>query len=87
MINKIYDMILSDQRIKLCEIVKAAEVSKSITVSILQDRLNIRKISARWVPCLLSIETKHKSMITSEALLAHIRNNLNEFLHYWVATV
>ncbi len=37
MINKIHGMELSDQRIKLCDIVKATGVSKRTVASILQD--------------------------------------------------
>lgn len=58
LINKIHDIVLSDQRIKLGEIAKATEVSKGTTKSILNDQLVMKKIMARWVPCLLSAEDK-----------------------------
>ena len=56
MIGKINDMILSDRRIKMREIVEATDISQGIVFSISQDKLGVKKILARWVPRLLSEE-------------------------------
>ncbi len=79
MINKIPNMVLSDQRIKLCEIIETTQVSKGTAVSILHDELDMREIFATWVPHLLSVENKHNRVVISETLSAHICHNLNKF--------
>ncbi len=84
MINIIHNIVLNDRRIKLGEIVEATGVSKAIMVSILHDKWDMRKISVRWVSCLLSAENKRNRVVASEALLVHIHHNLNEFLCQFV---
>ncbi|EFN88747.1 Putative uncharacterized protein FLJ37770, partial [Harpegnathos saltator] len=50
MIDKIHDMVLSDRRIKVREIVEATSISQGTVFSILHEKLGVKKISARWVP-------------------------------------
>ena len=50
MIYKIHDMVLSVRRIKVCEIIKATGISQGTVFSILHEKLNVKEISARWVP-------------------------------------
>ena len=57
-IEKIHDMVLSDRRFKVREIVEAIGISHGSVVSILNDHLGMRKLFARWVPCLLTIDHK-----------------------------
>lgn len=57
MIEKILDMVLADRRVKVREIAKAVEISIDRVHNILQNHLGMEKLSARWVPRLL---TAHK---------------------------
>ena len=68
MIDKIYGMVFSDRRIKVREIVKATGITESTVFSILHEKLDVKKISARWVPRLLSKENKRNSVFDSEAV-------------------
>ncbi len=46
MINKIYNLVLNDRRIKLCAIVDAIGLSKGTVISILQYKLGLVKAVA-----------------------------------------
>ena len=48
MIDKIHDIVLSDQPIKVREIVEATGISQGTVFSILHEKLGVKKISARW---------------------------------------
>ena len=54
MIDKIHDMVLSDRRIKVREIVEAIGTSQGTLFSILHKKLDAKKILARWMPCFFS---------------------------------
>ena len=84
MINKIHDMVLSDRRIKVREIVEATGISQDTVFSILHEKLSVKKISARWVPRLLSEENKRNRVVDSEAILAFLRRNTQEFLRRYI---
>ncbi|XP_067131309.1 histone-lysine N-methyltransferase SETMAR-like [Centruroides vittatus] len=84
MIDKIHHMILSDQRIKVHEIVEATGISQGTVFSILHKKLGVKKISARWVPRLLSVENKRNRVVDSEAVLALFRRNPDEFLRRYI---
>ena len=43
-------------------------------------KLSVKKISARWVPRLLSKKNKRNRVVDSEAILVLFRRNLDEFL-------
>lgn len=45
MIDKIYDMVLSDRRIKVREIAEATGISQGTVFSILHEKLGVKKIS------------------------------------------
>lgn len=83
-IDKIHDMVLNDRRIKLREIVEVTGVSKGTVISILHEKLDMRKISARWVPRLLSAENKRSRVVAAKALLARIHRNPDDFLRRFI---
>ena len=80
MIEKINDMVLSDRRIKVRGIVEATGISQGIMFSISHKKSDVKKISARWVPRLLTEENKRKRVVDSETILALFRRNPDEFL-------
>ncbi|KAG5341710.1 SETMR methyltransferase, partial [Acromyrmex heyeri] len=54
-IEKVHDMILADRRTKVHEVTKAVGVSYGMAFNILHDNLGMKKLSARWVPRLLTM--------------------------------
>ena len=83
-INKIHDMVLSDRRIKVREIVEATGISQDTVFSILHQKLCVKKISTMWVPRVLSEENKRNRVVDSEAILARLRRNPHEFLRRYI---
>lgn len=54
-------------------------MSKERICHILNEHLDMKKMSARWVPRLLSLDQKRVRMNLSNALLAQFRQNKSEF--------
>ena len=84
MIDKIQDMILNDRRIKLTEIAKTTGLSKGTVFSIIHEKLGMKKISARWVPRLLSAENKRNRVRAATAALELYLSNPGEFLRRYI---
>lgn len=57
---------------------------QSTVFSILYKKLGVKKISARWVPGLLSIVNEHNHVIDFKAVLALLRPNSKEFLSRYI---
>ena len=81
MIDKIHDMILSDRRIKVREIVEATGISQGTVSSILHEKLDVKTILERWLQRLLSEENKQFNAL---AILALFRHNPEEFLRRYI---
>ena len=64
-IEKVHDMILNNRRVKMREIVEAIDVSRGKVITILHDKLSMKKVSARWVPRLLTVENKRNRVTDS----------------------
>ena len=79
MINKIHDNIFNDPKV---------EVRKSIStervVNILHTYLCSRKLCAKWVPRLLTIDQKRIRVSTTRQNLAYFNRNLKEFFCQFV---
>lgn len=78
-IAKVHEMVLDDRRIKVREIAEVMKMSKERVCHILKEELHMRKLSARWVPRLLTLDQKRVRMNISNALLALFRRNKSEF--------
>lgn len=79
MIEKIHDMVMNDRRVKVREIAVAVGISIERVQKILTTHLDMRKLSARWVPRLLTIDHKHARVSTSKECLAMLKRNPNDF--------
>ena len=55
-IAKVHQMVLDDRRIKVREIAEVMKMSKERVCHILHQDLGMRKLSARWVPRLLTLD-------------------------------
>lgn len=78
-IEKILDIVLADRRIKVRELVNICNISHGSVISILHKHLDMKKLSARWVPRLLTVEQKRNRKTTSTQVLNMIKRNPVDF--------
>ncbi|XP_030749345.1 protein GVQW3-like [Sitophilus oryzae] len=78
-IAKVHQILLDDRRIKVREIAEVMNISKERVGHILNQDLGMRKLSACWVPRLLTLDQKPVRMNISNAMLAQFRRNKSEF--------
>jgi histone-lysine N-methyltransferase SETMAR len=83
-IDKVHDMVLADRRLKVREIAETIGISADRVHHILTEELGMSKVSARWVPRLLSPEQKRVRAVTSKTNLALYKRNKQEFLRRFV---
>ena len=72
-------MVLDDRRIEVREITEIINMSKERVCHILNQHLGMRKLSARWVSRLLTIDQKRVRTNIYNALFAQFRRNKCEF--------
>lgn len=72
--------VLSDRRLKAKEIAARLELSKTTVLRILHEHLNMNKVSARWVPKLLSAVQMQQRVESCTQFLDLCRDNPDEFL-------
>ena len=84
MIEKIHDILMNDRRLKVREIGEAVGISIERVQKIWNDDLDMRKLCARWVPRLLTIDHKHIRVTTSKECLAMLKRNPKEFLRRFI---
>ena len=78
------DIVLTGRRVKIIEIADMMNISIKRMKNILHEKLGIRKLSARWVPHLLTVEQKQNRVTTSEHYLNIFKGNPKEFLWRFV---
>lgn len=83
-IKKIHDLVLADRRLKVREIAETVGIAEGTVHHILHEELGMRKLSARWVPRLLTPENKRNRETTSATCLALFQRNPAEFLRRFV---
>lgn len=84
MVDKIHDIVLADRRVKIREIADSVNISIERVQNILHEKLGMRKLSARWVPRLLTLDQKRNRVTTSMQCLAKFKHNPSEFLRRYV---
>jgi hypothetical protein len=65
-----HDMVLDDRRIKVREIAETLGISKEHVGYILREELHMKKLCARWVPCLLTGQKRIRMKISEQCLVA-----------------
>ena len=80
MCNRVRDLVYSDRRIKVEEIVNALHISHGSVSKTLHDRLGIHKQTACWVPKSLSDEQMATRASVFSALLKRFRSKEDDFL-------
>jgi len=83
-VTKIHDLVLADRRLKVRELAETIGISKDRVGHILHEILDMRKLSARWVPRLLTPDNKRNRVTTSEQSLTLFKRNPKEFLRRFV---
>ena len=63
-IDKVHDIVLTDRRVKVRELVEVTNISHGTVISILHEQLSMKKLSARWVPRLLTVDHKRDDFKT-----------------------
>ena len=65
-IKKVHTIILNDRKVKLIEIAESLKISKERVRHIVHEYLDIRKLCAKWVPRVFTIDQKQQRFDDSE---------------------
>jgi len=79
-IDQIHELILEDRRISAKSIAEKLGISRERVGSIIYEDLDMRKLSAKWVPKCLNAKQKRQRCQSSEQLLESFRRDPNYFL-------
>lgn len=79
-IDKVHDMILNDRRIHIHHIVNELELSYGVVHRIIHDHLGLVKLSARWVPRMLTADQKRRRVTVCTELLGRFQQDPENFL-------
>ena len=74
-INKIHDLVMADRRCTIRHLEELTGMSSTRIQSILTKQLGLHKVSARWVPRMLTPDQKRIRVTSCEGLLARYRVN------------
>ncbi|GBP74486.1 hypothetical protein EVAR_58987_1 [Eumeta japonica] len=78
-VDKTHEIILDGRRMKVRELAHAVGISTERVHHILHEYLDKRKLSARWVPRLLTLDQKRNRVTTSKECLAMFSRYPDEF--------
>ncbi|XP_033226303.1 uncharacterized protein LOC117178883 [Belonocnema kinseyi] len=79
-VNKIHDLVLADRRLKVRKIAEVVGIAEGTAHHILHEELGMRKLSARWVPRLLTPDNKRNRETTSATCIGPIQHRIEEKL-------
>ena len=79
-IEEVHELFLEDRRISAKSIVEQLGISLERAGSIIHEELDMRKLSAKWVPKCLNVDQKRQRCQSSEQILEFFRRNPNDFL-------
>jgi len=85
-IDQIHELFLEYRRISAKSIAEQLDISRERVGSIIREDLDMRKLSAKWVPKCLNVDQKHQRCRSSEQLLEFFRRDPNDFLSRLVTT-
>ena len=84
-IDHIHELILEDRWISAKSIAELLGISHERVRSIIHEDLDMRKLSAKWVPKCLNVDQKRQQCQSSEQLLELFWRDQNDF-HSWPLT-
>jgi len=79
-IDQIHELISEDRRISVKSIDQQLGISREWVGSIILEDLDMRKLSAKWVPKCLNADLKRQRCQSSEQVLELFRRDPNDFL-------
>lgn len=79
MVANVENMVLADRRIGVKQISDTLQISVGSVHSIIHDQLNMNKVSARWVPRMLTSLQKQNRMNISQQLLERVDTEKDGF--------
>ena len=82
-IDQIHKLIMKDRRISAKSIAEQLDISREWVGSTIHEDLDMRKLSAKWVPKRLNADQKRQQCQSSEQLLQFFRRDPNDFLRDW----
>ena len=85
-IDQIHELILQDRRISAKSIAEQLGISRERDGSIIHEDLDMRKLSANWVPKCLNADQKRQRCKSSEQITEFFLRDLNDFLSRLVTT-
>ena len=83
-IDQIHELILEDRRISAKSIAEQLGISRERVRSFIHEDLDMRKLSAKWVPKCLNADQKRQRCQFSEQLMEFSWRDPNDFLSLWV---
>ena len=84
MIAKIHRIVMDDRRMKVRDIAEIVGISVDRVHNILHEKLEMKKLCARWVPRLLTIDQKRKRHDISQQCLSKLKRNSQDFWRRFV---
>ena len=72
-IDEIHELILEDRRILAKSIAEQLGISRERVGSIIHEDLDMRKLSAKWIPKCLNADHKCQRCLSSEQILNFFR--------------
>lgn len=79
-VDRVHDLILSDRRIAAKTIAETLKISRERVGFIINEQLDMQKMSAKWVPKCLNADEKRKRVDTSKLVLQHFEQSGDDFL-------
>ena len=79
-IEQIHELILVDSRILAKSIAGQLGISRERAGSIIHEDMEVRKLSAKWIPKCLNKDQKRQRCESSEQILDFFRRDPNDFL-------
>ena len=80
-INRVHYMVMDDRRLTVNQIANAVAISRE---RVENQELGMSKVSAWWVPRLLTPAQKHTRLVMSQANLALFETNPDSFLEHFL---
>jgi [histone H3]-lysine36 N-dimethyltransferase SETMAR len=82
--KKAHKIILNVRKVKLIEKAEILKISKKRVEHIVHDYLDMRKLSAKWVPRVLKIDQDHQRVDDSDQCLATFNRNKDELFRRYI---
>lgn len=79
-VKKVHDLVLQDRRVTIRQLVEDTGLSYHVVQNILTAELNMKKLSARWVPRMLTDAHKQTRIDICSRLLTRYRHDKENFL-------